>query len=111
MNDFQIWILFGRFRIAEVARALGCTRQNIVNFERKGVDFIIPQELAAAMNKVETLEMRSSNSCQYNILRAAALTAHPDDRVRKKANFSLIVWSEIYANLPGIKNEFKSMGD
>lgn len=93
MNELEIWFLFGKKRASSLARELGCSRQNI----RK--DTLMTDKVLQAINKVEQREMLCLDSCATNILRAAELTSHEDDRVRNRAYFKLVVWSEIYGEL------------
>lgn len=93
MNELEIWLLFGHKRAAALARILGCSRQNI----RK--ETLLTDRVISAVNQVEKKEMSSPRDCEFNILRAAKLTLHQDDRVRNRAYFNLVAWSEIYAEV------------
>lgn len=93
MNELEIWLLFGHKRAAGLAKVLGCSRQNI----RK--ETVLSDRVLSAINTVEKKEMSSLKSCEFNILRSAKLTEHSDDRVRNRAYFNLVVWSEIYARI------------
>lgn len=93
MNELEIWLLFGHKRAAGLAKILGCSRQNI----RK--ETVLTERILDAINQVEKKEMSNPRTCKFNIIRAAELTAHRDDRVRNRAYFNLVVWSEIYARI------------
>lgn len=93
MNELEVWLLFGKKRAPALARELGCSRQNIQMIS------LLTDRVLAAINAVEKKEMQHSESCEFNILQAAKLTTHTDDRVRNRAYFNLVVWSEIYARI------------
>lgn len=93
MSELEIWLLFGHKRAAGLAKILGCSRQNV----RK--ETVLTERVLDAINQVEKKEMSNSETCKFNIIRAAELTVHSDDRVRNRAYFNLVVWSEIYARI------------
>ena len=89
-----MWLLFGSGRMAAVARFMQCTRQNVEQFKTTRET---PDHVKRVMCLVERQEMQYVHDISTNILRAAKLTHHADEAVRKKAAFDLILWADIYA--------------
>lgn len=96
MTELELWVRMGVGRITALGLELNCSKQNVEQLI-KSKTHKNPDGIANAITNIEQREARVERCCRNNILGAARFTTHSQEWIRKKAQFSLIVWSEFYA--------------
>lgn len=95
MTELDLWAMFGIRRIPALARRLGISVYLVK-------ELTMTDDIRQAMSEVELSEMLDEVKIKNNILKAAKLTSHGSELVRKRAYFALVAWSEIYGGFENV---------
>ena len=96
MTELELWLDMGTARRAALAAELECSLYNVTQLS-KSQNIKDINRIRKAINNIEQREMRSERCSKNNVLGAARFVAHSQEWVRKKAQFSLAVWADVYA--------------
>ena len=96
MTELELWVKMGTGRLTALSLELECSKQNVEQLVRS-IEHKNKERIVNAVESIEAREKRVARCCKNNILNSAKFSAHAEEWIRKKAQFSLIVWSEFYA--------------